>query len=469
MPTNNTPGVYIEEIPKYPSSIAEMETSIPAFIGYTEKAQKISSNDLILKPTKIASLTEFEQVFGGPKDEAIEITINDKPNGGYTVSSFIKPLKGYLLYYSMRLFFENGGGPCFIVSTGIFQATPVIDLSGDGGSNTETLDGLLDGLDAIKKEDQITLVVIPEAIDLLDTEYSTLVQAVLHQCYKLKDRFAIFDIHGGDRDLDTTEIRTVRGYYGNKYLNYGAAYYPYIKTTLNYYVNKQETNVSVIHNESINSLGSLKQSNSTLYHFTKSQLKKYFVKLPPSAAIAGVYATIDRERGVWKSPANVSLASVIEPVNNISNEMQKTLNVDYESGKSINAIRAFPGRGTVVWGARTLAGNDNEWRYVSVHRFCSIVKESIKKSTAWAVFEPNDANTWVKLRSMIENYLMQKFREGAMFGTAPDKAFFVHCGLGTTMTQQDILEGRLSIIIGLALNRPAEYIILKVDQKIRSS
>jgi phage tail sheath protein FI len=160
---------------------------------------------------------------------------------------------------------------------------------------------------------------------------------------------------------------------------------------------------------------------------------------------------------------------VIEPLVRLDNAKQDSLNVDATTGKSINAIRAFSGKGTLVWGARTLAGNDNEWRYVSVRRFFNMVEESVKKSTYWAVFEPNDANTWVKVRGMIENYLIQKWREGALAGATPKDAFFVKCGLGTTMTSQDILEGRMNVEIGMAVVRPAEFIILKFSHKMQTS
>mgnify|MGYP001813752621 CR=1 FL=1 len=123
----------------------------------------------------------------------------------------------------------------------------------------------------------------------------------------------------------------------------------------------------------------------------------------------------------------------------------------------------------MVWGARTLAGNDNEWRYIPVRRFFNMVQESIKKSTTWVVFETNDANTWNRVRGMVDNYLIQKWREGALAGAKPDEAFFVHCGLGTTMTQKDISEGRLIIEIGMALVRPAEFIILRIAHKMGSS
>jgi len=172
---------------------------------------------------------------------------------------------------------------------------------------------------------------------------------------------------------------------------------------------------------------------------------------------------------VWKAPANVGLADVIEPLVKIDDAHQDELNDDATGGKSINALRAFAGKGTLVWGARTLAGNDNEWRYVPVRRFFNMVEESIKKSTYWAVFESNDANTWVKVRGMIENYLTQKWREGALAGATTKEAFFVRCGLGVTMNAQDILEGRMNVEIGMAVVRPAEFIIIKFSHKLQTS
>ena len=190
---------------------------------------------------------------------------------------------------------------------------------------------------------------------------------------------------------------------------------------------------------------------------------------PPSGAVTGVYAYTDTNRGVWKAPANVPLSDVLEPVVKLDAARQGPLNVDPTTGKSINALRAFAGKGTLVWGARTLAGNDNEWRYVPVRRFFNMVEESVKKSTYWAVFETNDANTWVKVRGMIEAYLTQKWREGALAGARPQDAFFVRCGLGMTMSAQDILEGRMNVEIGMAVVRPAEFIILKFSHKMQTS
>ncbi|MDZ4749816.1 MAG: phage tail sheath C-terminal domain-containing protein [Saprospiraceae bacterium] len=191
--------------------------------------------------------------------------------------------------------------------------------------------------------------------------------------------------------------------------------------------------------------------------------------LPPSGAMAGIYARVDNERGVWKAPANVSIIYAKGTLVNITDKIQEGLNIDVDAGKSVNAIRSFSGKGVLVWGARTLAGNDNEWRYVPVRRFFNMVEESVKKSTFWAVFEPNDANTWVKVKSMIENYLTLLWRQGALAGSKPEEAFFVEIGLNKTMTFVDILEGRMIVKIGMAAVRPAEFIILEFSHKVQTS
>jgi uncharacterized protein len=211
------------------------------------------------------------------------------------------------------------------------------------------------------------------------------------------------------------------------------------------------------------------ESSTAVYANIKASIKREGIIVPPSGAIAGVYAAVDGTRGVWKAPANVPLNTVIEPMVAINNNMQDGLNVDPNGGKSINAIRTFTGKGTLVWGARTLAGNDNEWRYVSVRRFFIMVEESAKKATEPFVFEPNDANTWAKVRGMLENYLIVLWRQGALAGAKPEHAFFVKCGLGQTMTAQDILEGRLIVEIGMAAVRPAEFIILRFSHKLQES
>lgn len=216
-------------------------------------------------------------------------------------------------------------------------------------------------------------------------------------------------------------------------------------------------------------LSGIQSTETSVYSSVVTALAAQTVTLPPSAAIAGVYASVDRDRGVWKAPANVSLASVTGPVEKITHDEQESLNVDATGGKSINAIRAFTGKGVMVWGARTLAGNDNEWRYISVRRLFNVIEESTRKATAFAVFEPNDQTTWLKVKGMIEGYLYGLWERGALAGSTPDAAYFVNVGLGKTMTTQDVLEGRMNVEIGVAAVRPAEFIILRFTHKLQEA
>jgi len=198
-------------------------------------------------------------------------------------------------------------------------------------------------------------------------------------------------------------------------------------------------------------------------------ISKALNTIPPSGSLAGIYARVDAARGVWKAPANESINSVTGPVYAISNDEQAGLNVDAVAGKSINAIRAFTGKGTLVWGARTLAGNDNDWRYINVRRLAEMVEESSKNAAGGFVFKPNDANTWAKVQGMLENFLTLQWRAGALQGAKASDAFFVSVGLNKTMSALDILEGRMIVEIGMAIVHPAEFIILRFSQLMAQS
>ena len=149
----------------------------------------------------------------------------------------------------------------------------------------------------------------------------------------------------------------------------------------------------------------------------------------------------------------------------INHTEQESLNIDAISGKSINAIRSFPGIGVLVWGARTLDGNSLDWRYINVRRTMICIEQSCKNACKSFVFEPNDANTWLNIKAMIENFLNTLWRQGGLAGATPNDAFFVQCGLGTTMTSNDILDGKLIVNIGVALTRPAEFIVISFKQQ----
>jgi phage tail sheath protein FI len=468
-----SPGVYIEEIPKFPPSIAPVETAIPAFIGYTQKAVNLVADDLLLKPFRISSMVEYEAHFGLAEAE-IGITVaaieTQDPDGKTTSLKFeADPHEGalskHVMYYALQMFFANGGGPCYIVAAAKYKALVQTELKA--------------ALDTLEKVDEPTLLVFPEAQSLSIADFKTLHDAALAQCALLKDRFVIMDVHGDSLSLSdpaTNLLSAVANFRSNgigiNNLKYGAAYAPNLETVLDFVID--ETKIAVGH--SINGgvpvaamLDTLKDTQNRLYEGAKAAIRDLPRKLPPSSAMAGIYAAVDNDRGVWKAPANVSVNAVIKPAIEFTNRDQEDMNVDPVAGKSVNAVRPFTGKGTLVWGARTLAGNDNEWRYVSVRRFFIFVEESVKKATEGFVFDPNDANTWVRVQGMCENFLTVLWRQGAMQGVKPEHAFYVAVGLGKTMTPLDLLVGRMIVEIGMAVVRPAEFIILRFSHKMAES
>lgn len=458
------PGVYVEEIAKLPPSIAQAETAIPAFIGYTEKATKKKERDLNLKPTKISSLLDYENYFGKAKKETkIHVLIIDT---ALTVKEPDEDEKSpFLMYYALEMYFANGGGPCYILPVGQY-----------GTLANPTFKSLDKGLKKIAKVDEPTLLVFPDATSLVrEDDFYQLYNNALLQCHDLKDRFTIIDTfkdsqYAGKDPIDSLRLKINLDV---DYLKYGAAYFPFLITTLEYIYDENAIDV-VTSNAGTNlsetvKLSTLKIENPVLYNKIKTKIKLLPVKLSPSSAVAGIYAQQDAKRGVWKAPANIAIKSCLKPSVEITNKDEDRFNIDVVAGKSINTIRNFTGKGTLVWGARTLAGNDNEWRYVPVRRFFNMVEESVKKATEQFVFEPNDANTWIRVINMIENFLILQWRAGALAGSKPEDAFFVRTGLGATMTAQDILDGILIIEIGMAVVRPAEFIILRFSHKMQSS
>lgn len=556
MVTYKTPGVYVEEISTLPPSVADVSTAIPAFIGYTAAGKQVA---------RINTLLEYETIFGKAKPSKFIVKTQVNATTGLTEVAAVQRDVAttdpeFLMYYSLSHYFKNGGGSCYIISIGDYNAAPA-------QSDFE------DGLAALEKEDEPTLILLTDAGNLQADAYYAVCQAALAQAEKLGDRFVILNVLNGD-------VAAFRDKIGTNSLRYGAAYYPYLQTSLTYQYQEElvklqsvnaptpggatatwkstfgdngiaisyagadsdapkvkivagtantpldfnitgkvltisntagETGANVVTawttwkganqaqgfdigpngdgtgnvphtNNTIvdltkltpppaaaDTLAAIRLTNTALYNQIKTLMTQQWVVLPPAAAVAGVYASVDRDRGVWKAPANVSLASVIGPMTKITNDDQEDLNIDPTAGKSINAIRAFTGKGTLVWGARTLAGNDNEWRYVSVRRLFNMIEESTQKATAFAVFEPNDAATWLKVKAMIESYLYGLWEQGALAGPTPAAAYFVNVGLGKTMTPQDVLEGRLIVEIGVAAVRPAEFIVLRFSHKLQEA
>lgn len=181
------------------------------------------------------------------------------------------------------------------------------------------------------------------------------------------------------------------------------------------------------------------------------------VELPPSGFVAGIYARNDNERGVWKAPANEVVRLALGFESNISKAQQEVMNPE-----GINCFRFFEGRGNRLWGARTIS-SDPEWKYVNIRRYFAYLERSIDKGTQWAVFEPNGDQLWANIRRTIQDFLLNEWQSGALLGDKPEKAFFVRCDR-STMTQNDLDNGRLIALVGVAPLKPAEFVIFRIGQ-----
>jgi uncharacterized protein len=475
------PGVFVQEVSALPPSVAQVETAIPAFIGYTEKADLKRPGDLRFVPRRISNLEEFEKYYGKAAPPVIsKIQLDASQN---VVSATIVP-PTYILRQSLQLFFQNGGKDLYVVSIG-------------GYTGTMQQSDFENGLLAAAKADEPTLLLFPDAVSLPGNQLYQIQQKSLEQAGKLTDRFCILDLkYAADIQQQLNMVSEFRGQIGTLQLRYGAAYAPFLKTGFlheqtryrnwknSIWVNNQQVSPKQLTEDPaiwlrIDELDTIPVT-APQYAVKEAELIRAIpalgkiavwlsqqqVEVPPSGAIAGIYSAVDQKSGVWKAPANISVNGIKGLAVAISTQEQESMNVDPNSGKSVNAIRGFTGKGFLVWGARTLAGNDNEWRYIPTRRFFLMVEESVKKATQAFVFEPNDANTWTKIKLMIDNYLFQLWKNGAMPGTKPEHAYYVSVGLGKTMTNQDILEGRMIIEIGMATVRPAEFIILRFSLKM---
>ena len=517
MSVMKTPGVYVVEKNAFPNSVVEVATAVPAFIGYTEKADN-GGKSLLNKAWRITSMSDFHNFFGGAPLSSF--SIDEKAADSTVESAFTQGGKEYVLnqsntkyslYHNMLFFFQNGGGPCYVVSVGNY-------------SNDIEAPKFKSGIETLIKEQEPTMVVTPEAVLLAEDDCIGVQQAALAHCGSvMRNRVAIVDIWDGFKDRQDPSgdcIANFRAKLGINNLDFAAAYYPWLNTSIVQNSDLSFSNISNIDvletllTTEINSAfadldglsehelssggNKLRQAKkqqmldevtsiktplgvaeqhllhktlstiSPIYNTILADVKLQLNLLPPSASMAGIYTMVDNARGVWKAPANVSLNGVISPAVNISHDEQEDLNVTTQ-GKSINAIRSFIGEGTLVWGARTLDGNSLDWRYISVRRTMIMLEESIRLAAKAYVFEPNTANTWVAMNSMITNFLTGIWKRGGLAGASPSDAFEVNVGLGNTMTSEDILEGILRISVLVAISRPAEFIEITFQQQMQKS
>ncbi len=179
--------------------------------------------------------------------------------------------------------------------------------------------------------------------------------------------------------------------------------------------------------------------------------------LPPSGFVTGIYARADIERGVYKAPANEAVVGALGLATLLNQEQQDLLNPE-----GINCLRVFEGRGFRLWGARTVS-DDPGWKYVNVRRYLIYLERSIDRGTQWVVFEPQSDMLWTNARRMIEDFLILEWRNGGLLGAKPEEAFFIKCDR-STMTQDDLDHGRLVCLVGVALLRPAEFVMFRIGQ-----
>ncbi len=271
------------------------------------------------------------------------------------------------------------------------------------------------GLTAFKEVDEIAILYAPDVNIMEDVQKAAMVDSLLSHCEALKDRFAVLDIPRGSADITGLSISSAP----LRPSLYGAVYYPWIKV-----------------------MDPLTQRQKLV---------------PPGGYMAGIYARTDNERGVHKAPANALVRGALDVEFPITKGEQDLLNP-----RNINCIRFFQGQGILVWGGRTISDN-TLWKYINVRRLFIYVEESIQKGTQWVVFEPNDERLWSRVIQTISQFLTGVWHDGALMGATPAEAFFIICDR-TTMTQDDIDNGRLICKIGIAPVKPAEFVIFRIAQ-----
>ena len=324
-----------------------------------------------------------------------------------------------LLHPSLWLFYANGGGEAFVVSAGRLRA----------GSRPHLKD-LRKTLAVLETQPGPTLLVVPDAVLLPRSGYAAFLRDVLAHCARLRDRFAILDVRGGGAaELGGQEVRRLLddfrrdvGGPSSDEASFGAAYFPFLRA--------------------LSSLGEE-------------------IIVPAGGAVAGALAKTDATKGVWTAPANISLTSVLKPTVRIDDRQQADFAATPE-GKAVNLLRELAGRGTVIWGASTLGADD--YRYIQVRRTLIYIEQSIKQWLDQLDLEPDDADTWTTVTARISDFLHHLWTQGGLRGTKPEQAFRVVCGLGSTMTQEDIDNGVLNVQIGVAPLRPAEYVEIYIQQ-----
>jgi phage tail sheath protein FI len=293
-------------------------------------------------------------------------------------------------------------------------------VGGSDGSGPPTTTAFQDALNRLLALEDISIVAAPGASSFATIAAAVNLMLIGHAEARRSYRIAVLDTPPA---LEPGEVVDLKGKIDSKY---AALYYPWIRVA--------------------NPLAGTDPTQPTE------------MVVPPSGHVCGIYARTDIQRGVWKAPANETVTGALDVDRAISFGEQERLNP-----LGINCIRALPNRGIRVWGARTIS-SDPEWKYVNVRRYFLYLESSIDRGTQWAVFEPNGEALWANVRTTVSDFLYNEWVSGALLGTSPKEAFFVRCDR-TTMTQNDLDNGRLICLIGVAAIKPAEFVIFRIGQK----
>lgn len=287
-----------------------------------------------------------------------------------------------------------------------------------GADKAPTNDDFRQGLTRLEEQQEPAMVICPDALTIDDPLLQAdLVGQIITHCENFR-RFAIVDAP----DLADTDLLSWRN--TNLSSTYAAVYAPHLS-------------IVTIDPDSIDR----------------------FTIVPPSGFVAGVFARTDRTRGVHKAPGNEAVTGIVGLTQTYTTRRQDLLNPG-----GVNLIRAFPGRGTLLWGARN-ATDDTTWRYINVRRLFNMIEVSVENATQWVVFEPNTAQTWIRIKVSVENFLDQQWRAGALAGTKPEQAYRVRVGLGETMTETDIDLGLIITEVAIAPAKPAEFVVFRFSHK----
>lgn len=513
MPEYLAPGVYIEEIERGPRPIEGVPTSTAAFVGETERGP--------IKPRPITSYGDYKRWFGdvfGNRDRYMPYAVNGFfENGGKRM--FVCRIVGEnatiaaKTFGSFRVEAVGAGAWGNRIWVGIEKSST--DTVKDGqkvavgfrvkAAYWSAIPDSFEPFDPFKAENRARLPrpVIAEdfddlVIDRTSPDYFT---------KRLTDNSALVNLFGPDDDdeaqpdletgmldggADESAALGSDDYVGEKagnrpteqglaaleldpYREVAIVHAPFFAPAQNDVSRKViahcekerfrfaviDADLSISNAADIDPRTTLTDTSYAAFYYPWMRIsdpQSGAIKLvPPGGYAIGIYARTDTERGVWKAPANEIVRGAVDLKYDISEATQEILNP-----RGVNVIRSFPGRGIRVWGARTLSSN-GLWKYVSVRRLFIYLERSIYENTQWVVFEPNDDRLWARVKDTLRIFLRAQWRAGALFGKTEEDAFFITCDR-TTMSQDDILNGRLVCEIGIAPVRPAEFVIFRVFQ-----